>query len=494
MSEDRAYSRPSALAIQLLGNPTAGQLLAKRVLLTADRDALQTKAGRSCFLAAASLLTRVCADLTILLPDDIGNFAKNVQVRMGLIHYAGNINFVSRQKARIEEFSAILNIGQTTTASLPWTSIACDGWAIQVSSTGTAINLRFHSFNPAAALAAASIGVTEVFKRLLGVAPARAPLMDGDVFSLLTYTVDADPGPKIKGPIRLDCVLVGWGAIGNGIRHVLLELPLEGWIAIVDCQQAGAENWGTYIDLTQPDFDKPKAETAARGWSPTVSARPFSIDIEQFLQKVGTEIQAPDVVLGALDNIDARHQVQQLWPDVAIDGAIGDFSCQVSRHPWNGDVACLRCLFRHPPGEDAHLATSRATGLTIESARAALENISDADIENAPADKKQLLKDNKGRPRCSVISEALARELSGSPERFSPSAPFVACFSGAMVAAEFMKYRLGLSSPLDPRFQLDMLRGPTSGLMLEQGRRQECVCTVRRRTNEKWRRIVSAVS
>ena len=262
----------------------------------------------------------------------------------------------------------------------------------------------------------------------------------------------------------------------------------------MDRQQTGAENWGTYIDLTRLDFNKPKAESAAKGWSSTVFARPFSMDIEKFLRKAGSEIQAPDVVLSALDNIDARHEVQQLWPDVVIDGAIGAFSCQVSRHPWDGDVACLRCLFQHPPGEDAQLAASRATGLTIESVRAALERISDSDIENAPADKKQLLWDNKGRPRCSVIPEAIARELSASSERFSASAPFVACFSGAMVAAEFIKYRLGLSSPLDPRFQLDILRGPTRGLMLEQGRRQECSCIVRRRINEKWRRMISAVS
>jgi len=62
-----------------------------------------------------------------------------------------------------------------------------------------------------------------------------------------------------------------------------------------------------------------------------------------------------------------------------------------------------------------------------------------------------------------------------------------------MVAAEFMKYRLGLPSPLDPRFQMDMLRAPASGLMLEQGRRRDCACTVRRGTNEKWRRSISVV-
>jgi hypothetical protein len=59
----------------------------------------------------------------------------------------------------------------------------------------------------------------------------------------------------------------------------------------------------------------------------------------------------PTVVLNGLDNISARHQVHRaLWPDIVIDGAIGDFTCQVSRHPWPDNVACLMCLLREPPG------------------------------------------------------------------------------------------------------------------------------------------------
>lgn len=33
--------------------------------------------------------------------------------------------------------------------------------------------------------------------------------------------------------------------------------------------------------------------------------------------------------------------LQALWPDLVIDGAIRDFGCQVSRHPWDDDTACL---------------------------------------------------------------------------------------------------------------------------------------------------------
>ena len=47
--------------------------------------------------------------------------------------------------------------------------------------------------------------------------------------------------------------------------------------------------------------------------------------------------QYPAVVVNGLDNIDVRHEVQRaLWPDIVIDGAIGDFSYQVSSHPWPG--------------------------------------------------------------------------------------------------------------------------------------------------------------
>ena len=49
-----------------------------------------------------------------------------------------------------------------------------------------------------------------------------------------------------------------------------------------------------------------------------------------------------------------------------------------------------------------------------------------------------------------------------------------------MVAGELVKHALDLPSPLEPRYQVDVLQGPASGLTLEQGRRSGCTCVVRR--------------
>jgi hypothetical protein len=484
-----AYSRPAAVATRLIRDAAAGQLLARPVLLVADRFAIETPAGRSMFLAALSLLTRFCAELTVLRPT-AAKFAARAQDLATRIHHAGTISFIKPEVVRWESYSAILNVGNTFRADLPWTTIASDGWAIQVCSTRGPVELRFVRFNPAATLAAASLGSSEVFKRLLGVVPPLGELFGNEVFSLLTYTSDADPGPKIAGPLRLDCVLAGHGAIGNGVRHVLLELPLEGWLAILDNQKAGEENWGTYIDLDRDGFGHSKAELAALGWGSGVIAVPFDIDVAEAKNLVGRNIPHPHIVLGALDNIEARHAVQQLWPDLAIDGAIGDVTCQVSIHPWGRDTACLQCLFRQPAGEDSAVVSARLTGLSVESARRLDDVVTQADIDGAPPERRAWLVERRGKPRCSVIREAMAAQLTGGAASFSPSAPFVASLSGAMVAGEFIKTRMGLATPLDPRFQFNLLRGPGSGTLLDQARRPACFCSERAAAVDRWRAAV----
>jgi hypothetical protein len=462
-----------------MGQLAADNLLERSALITADASAILTAAGRSTFLASVSLLTRFCADVSVHVPEQAGGFERDVRALTSRISYAGTIRFLGQADVVFEHYSAILNVGPTIRSDLPWTAIACDGWVLQVCSGGGPVVLSFSQFNPAATLAAASLGAAEIFKRLLGVVSQVAPLLQNEVFSFLTYTADTDPGPDIRSPIRLDCVLAGAGAIGNGIRHVLIELPVEGWLAVVDQQDAGEENWGTYIDLEPSGFDMPKANLACAGWGAAVTLFPLKRDVAELLSKLGREIPFPDVTLGALDNIEARHEIQRLWPDLAIDGAIGDVTCQVSRHPWGPDTACLQCLFREPAGEDSAVVASRLTGLTVESARRQDEEVTQEDIDAAVGDRKAWLAARKGRQKCSVIREALAEELTAGGATFSPSAPFVACMSGSMVAAEFIKYRMGISSPLDPRFQFNVLVGPRAGTMLEQGRRKTCFCVER---------------
>ncbi|MDA8218531.1 MAG: hypothetical protein M0Z94_13030, partial [Dehalococcoidales bacterium] len=238
------------------------------------------------------------------------------------------------------------------------------------------------------------------------------------------------------------------------------------------------------------DIGKAKATFGADVLGRRMDARGFREDFASFKRRLGSDVPYPRVVIGGVDNIEARHEIQHLWADLTIDGAIGDFGCQVSRHPWGDDTACLICLFRQPAGEPAEQVVSRLTGLRVHRAAEGLATITEDDVREAPVEKREWLRARLGHQICSVIQEAVAQHLSEEQQRqgFEPSVPFVACFSASMVVAELVRYVTGGPTPLEPRYQLDMLQGPAFGLELPQERRQDCVCVTRRHNIEKLRR------
>ncbi len=103
------------------------------------------------------------------------------------------------------------------------------------------------------------------------------------------------------------------------------------------------------------------------------------------------------------------------------------------------------------------------------------------DVVAAAHDKQAWLRERIGHKICSVVQEAVARELSIKEQgaEFRPSVPFVATLSASMVVGEFVKYQMGLTSSLEPRYQFDALRGPERGLEVPQERRRDCLCVTR---------------
>jgi hypothetical protein len=189
--------------------------------------------------------------------------------------------------------------------------------------------------------------------------------------------------------------------------------------------------------------------------------------------------KVPGIVINGLDNIDVRCEVQRsLWPDVVIDGAIGDFTCQASRHPWPDDIACLICLFRKPAGRNAADVQSEATGLSPKRLTELNDMITEADVNSVSPERRDFLRSRVGQPLCSVVQEAIAQKISQEQqaEGFEPSVPFVACFSACMVISEVVAHICGWRSILEPRFQFDFLLGPAYGQELSQRRRTDCIC------------------
>lgn len=514
------YSRPIASAARLGDDaPDRHRFLEKCAVLTGDPTVLATANGRVMALTALRLLPRLTPSVTVWLPGAPDALFDELQREAARVAFGGQITIgvdvEPPSGTSLDTVDAVLSVGPVpqqiascatrdgigdtaSTSSQSWTTIASNGWCVWVARGSLPLPVVTTQTNPVGAVAAASLGVAEVFKVFMALKAERGAPADGTPFSLFTYTAgDAGPGPALPDQLQIDALVVGFGAIGNGIIATLAELPLVGRIVIVDRQKFGPENLGTCVLLGPAGVGKEKpaaAATALAHLSPRLVVDTLFGDAEKVLADVRP---VPAVVLNGLDNPDARREAQRLWADLTIDGAIGDFMCQVSRHPGDPavDTACLRCLFSPEVGPHAELVAAMATGLRPERVLEGDDVVREEDVLVAPAHHQETLRTKVGQSiksvTCAVTREALAQAISEATQRsgFEPSVPFVATCSSAMVVGEWVKSVMQLSSPLDPRFQFDVLHGPAGGIDFPESRHPDCECVQRRGVIEHVRAV-----
>jgi len=474
MNSDLRYSRIVATANRVRDHSAdSHRFLHKSVLLRGDPAALAIANGRTIFKTSVRLLIRCCPGLVVAVDDPVlQSEAKRI------LHDAeGGGSVVATSMANPANFDAILSIGPVVEQGLPDTATWSDGWCAQVSSFGS-MDWGSASENAVGAVAAACLGAGEVFKRLIDLKRDKGRLLDQVSFSLYDYRETIDPGPPL-GAIELPpFLLVGAGAIGNGIALTLIESRATGSATVIDYQAYGPENWATCVLMVAADEAHPKAAAVAGCLTATgrFTAAPLQQMVEQFRGHV------PPVVISALDSPEARRALQLMWPDVVIDGAIADFPCEVGVHPWGPDTACLRCWYLLPVGPSAAFVQADATGLPLHLLADPDAPVTEAHVDAARAEQRQFWRDRIGKPVCSVVAEAVAAAITaGSLRRgFQPSVPFVACFSAAMVVGELFKHAMSSSTSLEPRFQFDFRWGPGRGLPLPMSRLPSCDCVSRR--------------
>jgi hypothetical protein len=481
------------VAVQELGEAARedGSFVDKTVLLTGEAAVLRTANGRWMAEDCLRLMVRTWRKLAVYLPSGLEPLKHQLKSLASEIVFSDPVTFLETEPC-YGDYEGILSIGTQAQPNLPWTVINSNGWLARVSSSSTPLALQCSQANPLGALAAASFGVADVFKRT-ALKREFFDLVDELTFSCFDFSVGGeDPGPPLPESLEiLPTLFLGQGAIGNANVLLAGQLPLRGRALLLDKDQYGKENLGTCVLLGPRGAAK---QVAKAKWNrDQLRAAGSGIDAEHLCEDIEKAKIAVEPYLGlvinGLDQVEPRHTAQDLWPDAIVDGALRRFQCQFVAYDHDAGLACLRCLFELPAGRNPIEVQVELTGLSA-AALAADEVIGDGHIAAAPKDKRTFLESKRGQ-KTGAVGCARAIEMAhmfadGVKEGFAPSVPFVATMTGVLVMAEMVRRLMNLPTTVR-RFQFDMLVGPQAGSKINEKASPGCRCQTRKGPIEKQR-------
>ena len=454
-------SRPMRLAA-VVGGRREGDVergfLESRVLIRLEpRFAVQPDA-RETFELAVNQVLRFCPNVTVSGADDDMVAACR---RLAQEIHGGAAELRHHDSPKWIGFDAVLNVGVEVPPGLPWTTVNSTGWVARVQSAASEpakpLYWRAGTSNCLGALTAACLGSGRVFWALLGLPWAGTPiemsLFTGEVGSPGTLAA----GPALPGrPLDIDAFLVGCGGVSNGWAYAVRRLPIVGRLQAVDRQAVRPENLGAYVLAGRSDVKRPKVEVVSAYLSPKIGVTPRGEELEFFKIRLRYGLRMPPLVVNGLDNVEARHSVQRLWPPTIIDMAAGGPTAQVIVKTSTDDGICLLTALTRAEVEGDHAEQLAAdTGLRSERIRNnATDTVTEEDIAAAPSEKREALDAARrnGDMLCGFITRRNLEHEEASPD-FAAAAPFVTSLSGIVAAAETVKYLMtGATNSLHMQF------------------------------------------
>lgn len=471
----------------------------QRVLITGNKDCLQGTTGQVMARVAANLIARFCPQIDLALPPGMSALETDLISMLRRIDASSDAGFRAITDPRGEPYAATLSIGKPPHGITDCTIIEADGWLAILGHRPTARETPIiHDGNPFGALMAAALGAAEIFKHLLEpLRPGKAFHFGDTTFSTFDYSVGGnDPGPAFPREIAIPrSLLAGVGAVGNAFLLSLSNVAeIRGELMAVDDQAVDdLSNLNRYLLAFEADADPqsptPKTVLAARLFEKSgIRVQPFQESLAVFLERLyRRDVRRPQVVLSAVDNNDARLPLQQLWPDILLEGATDHTLSQISRHEYDKGLACLLCIHNFETADPdfsytAHMA--ELSGLSEETVKASQAKaalvLTNAHVERADREKRAFLSKRVGATVCSVLTEIEAiSNRSAKTLPVQPAVSFVSMVSGLLMAAELVKYATGLASPLDTFFNIDSMYPLANAALQRVAKVTTCYCSTR---------------
>lgn len=216
-------------------------------------------------------------------------------------------------------------------------NVWADGWTIGWQCPGQGAEE-----NPVSALAAACLGIAEVFKQAF---PFKKGLTDWKgMFSLLTYNAEERPKVPLPSAIELEpMIFAGFGAVGQAVWYALESMQIDGSnVLILDEETLDGTNLNRYL-LSKPEdvglFKIGIGKVRLLNTRPLLIPQHYGTDEYRKMNHKGYE-----TIICAVDTYEGRSNLQLTeLPRLIITGATGDFNARVSRHAPGDGNACLLC-------------------------------------------------------------------------------------------------------------------------------------------------------
>jgi hypothetical protein len=480
-----SFTRPIRAAAQIRGTSeeSVEHLFREaRIAIRLEDQLVNSQDARDAFLLTVNQCLRFCPNVSVHLPRGASDLFDEY-TKLKLLIYGEDFKFYTDQLTDFTHADAIINIGTEILSGLPSTTVNSSGWVARVSgasSSGRLLSGNLVPPNVLGAYTAACLGTSQAFLHLLN-EPVYLNSFELSLFnSEIGDLGSMDSGPLLPSePISMDAWLIGCGGVSNGWAYTIKRLPVKGRLIAVDRELLRAENLGPYIAADRYHLKKPKVNLIRELLHPSIRVTPFLDQWEFFKIRLEHGLIVPPLVVAGLDNVEARHSVQRLWPGHLIDmGATGLTSQVLVKSLGTEGLCLLGALSRNPDELTYSQRISRQTGLQIDRiANAPTTQLTKEDVAAAPPEKRDRLElaRQRGQLLCGYILDR-ETESDETDINFAPAVPFVTSFSGVVGAAETMKRLMGTkqSGPghLQYSFQSGRIRAFTMKCM------PDCECQV----------------
>lgn len=318
----------------------------------------------------------------------------------------------------------------------------------------------------------------EIFKTVTALRPGSHRHIDALDFCPVTLFSPHEQAPQHLHVERL--ALIGAGAIGTAVALVLDALEATGELTVVDRQIFEPPNVITYSLGTDQDAAArlPKVDIVKAALQ-RMNVRHVHGTVDDFIAQIDAGNKPmPKTVLGAVDNIAARHDLQRVYADLVLDGGTGGRAgTTVSLHEALPTGPCMRCYF--PTRTTTLTAEQRlhqATGLPLARIARGDQALTEDDLRALPRQGRRLLEQHLGKPVCGLGRVMDLTTVKGD-NSYQPSAAFVAQQAASlMVGALIARTRPGGSRTPIRQIEYDTLYGPRPDMVDDRRSRSDCHC------------------